>query len=504
MDAVKFSISIIAYNNLRLTQRCVESVLRHSHDFELILTDNASKEPVLAYFEDVKRRHPATTIIRNPTNLGFTEPSNEAFRQAQGIYLVLVNNDSYVPAMWLEYLEAPFLRHPYTAALSGPVPCALNQTLHGYRKENGFEFLEGSCLCARMDLLRKHGLFADDLHFAYGEDADLSLRMRELGYTLHYTPFEFHHEVGATSSKIPFVREQERRNHAVMRERWRHYLISRRFDYPVIFRRRAAMGDVLLVTPIIRAWKKYRPLSRVMIETDFPQLFEGNPLVERAAGSIGSTYDELRINLDMAYEDRPGMHIVEAYAQAARLPISGLERSLEIYPPMPASEWAHHQWNGGPAVVAIHADHGGWPGKNWPLDRWATVCEWLLQKGFRVALVGTGKEPLPHSIDMRGKTTPMQLAACLQRCSLFVGHDSAPLHFAQSVGLPTIGLFGVTSPQFILTGDNACGIEGSAPCAGERHRTRGLTFVNCNAECITSITPEQVIETLEKTIYESA
>ncbi|MFA7005674.1 MAG: glycosyltransferase family 9 protein, partial [Verrucomicrobiia bacterium] len=40
-----------------------------------------------------------------------------------------------------------------------------------------------------------------------------------------------------------------------------------------------------------------------------------------------------------------------------------------------------------------------------------------------------------------------QLAAILGRCALFAGHDSGITHLAAAVGVPTLALFGPTSPN---------------------------------------------------------
>jgi ADP-heptose:LPS heptosyltransferase len=66
------------------------------------------------------------------------------------------------------------------------------------------------------------------------------------------------------------------------------------------------------------------------------------------------------------------------------------------------------------------------------------------------------------------------------------------------MGVPVIGLFGVTRPEFILTGNASFSIAGKAPCAGERHRVLGKHQMSCNGDCMNSITIEQVIEQVKK------
>ncbi len=108
-------------------------------------------------------------------------------------------------------------------------------------------------------------------------------------------------------------------------------------------------------------------------------------------------------------------------------------------------------------VIALHPGSGS-PRKNWPLENWSALGRWLgsLPQRPRLLVVGgeadtaqfatlpaawTGLDllvaldlPLPH------------LAAVLERCRLFVGHDSGISHLAAAVGTPCVLLFGPTDP----------------------------------------------------------
>jgi ADP-heptose:LPS heptosyltransferase len=51
---------------------------------------------------------------------------------------------------------------------------------------------------------------------------------------------------------------------------------------------------------------------------------------------------------------------------------------------------------------------------------------------------------LPGAIDLCGKLTLPEAAACIQRCALYIGNDSGLMHLAAASGTPTIGLCGTT------------------------------------------------------------
>ncbi len=127
--------------------------------------------------------------------------------------------------------------------------------------------------------------------------------------------------------------------------------------------------------------------------------------------------------------------------------------------------------------------------------------QFTLANGLKVLLVGSSKRPaaLPNDCDLREVTSPLDLAGAISHCVLHIGHDSFPLHVAQSQGVPVVGLFGTTRANLILTnGSPAEGIDGQSPCAGERHRVAGVTFSGCEGACMRDIRVEQVQEAVSR------
>jgi heptosyltransferase-3 len=111
----------------------------------------------------------------------------------------------------------------------------------------------------------------------------------------------------------------------------------------------------------------------------------------------------------------------------------------------------------GPPVLAL-GPTANWAGKVWPPERFAALAGALLagpMAGARIAvLAGPGAQEyalaapllaaLPEAIDLTGRLTLPEAAACLARVALFVGNDSGLMHLAAAAGAPTLGLFGPT------------------------------------------------------------
>jgi heptosyltransferase-3 len=98
------------------------------------------------------------------------------------------------------------------------------------------------------------------------------------------------------------------------------------------------------------------------------------------------------------------------------------------------------------------------PVKDWGEDNWGKLLALLSPEMPDVTLVlfgaadewerseKLGKTWTGGCVNLCGKTSPRVSAAVLERCRLFIGHDSGPMHLASVVGIPTIGLFAWHNP----------------------------------------------------------
>jgi ADP-heptose:LPS heptosyltransferase/GT2 family glycosyltransferase len=498
----KYTISIVTYRPHRLVKTSIESVLTRSNGgkIKLVLTANGSREAG-DYFETLRRECPDVVSVNHyDENQGFIIPNNRAFAESRTPYFVMLNDDVEIfQDNWLEALEAPLVFYS-KAALSGPRGGCQHLTADFDGRQTGaFEYLEGSLLMVKADMVRPEPLFSAYLKHSYGEDSDLSLRMRRKGYGLHQIDLNYSHARAQTANHVHNIRQIQVRNHRVLCQKWSHYLRVRKFDFPIVVRRWASRGDVLLTTPIIRALSQQNPLSPIKVETAFPEFFTGNPYVAEAATSIQPTCDTRFINLDMAYENTTHTHCIDAYAQAAA--VTEYDMITDLHLSDEAMYEAEAQLGTG-KWVAMHLGPTTWPGKNWPIDRFNEVARVLKKEhGLQTLLVGHhDPQSVECDLDLRGATSSMLTAAVIQRCRLFVGLDSFPMHVAQAVGTPTVGLFGQTSPEYLMTDESPhIGVRGDAAIheTGIRHRIAGQVFFPSDGESMRSIHVEQVIEAVE-------
>jgi heptosyltransferase-2 len=106
-------------------------------------------------------------------------------------------------------------------------------------------------------------------------------------------------------------------------------------------------------------------------------------------------------------------------------------------------------------LMAVHPGSGS-PRKNWPLSHWRELLGTILAERGRILVVGGEADHalLDHlrtefgSKLMIAQDLPLPaLAAILQQCAQFIGHDSGISHLAASVGTQCLLLFGPTDPQ---------------------------------------------------------
>lgn len=171
----------------------------------------------------------------------------------------------------------------------------------------------------------------------------------------------------------------------------------------------------------------------------------------------------------------------------ARPKIAQLARVLNLDPPPLPVAWvsgddearAQSLLPDDRSLIAL-GPTANWQPKIWPGERFVALFRGLqegLFPGARpVLLAGPGETErrltdrvvrvLPEAIDLSGRLTLPQVAACLRRCALFVGNDSGLMHLAASAGTPTLGLFGPTPmAQYAPSGAHAAAVSGGAAMA---------------------------------------
>lgn len=284
----RVSIALLNWNNAEETLGCLESLkdVRYPN-FDVVIVDNGSSDDSITRLEEFSRQQSTltVTIVRNSENLGFSGGCNTAITwvlEHGGEYILLLNNDTEVDALFLDELVKTaslsgnagilvpsifFYYEPNLLWFGGNTNVAWRKMNQGitsslFKKElpkgdfkpRTLSFASGCAMLMRTDALRTVGGF-DERFFLYFEDADLSFRFRKAGFDILWVPTSrILHKVSATTlTKVgsPRVHYYDTRNvlllskkhgpwwMAVWRPAWALATIAKQFIKLVIGKNRA-------------------------------------------------------------------------------------------------------------------------------------------------------------------------------------------------------------------------------------------------------------------------
>lgn len=505
---MKLIISLLVYNQLEVTKKCIQSILDNStSDYQLIISDNASRKDTQEYLSSLKDKR--IKYIRNETNLGFIKAHNNVFESTQSKYFCVLNNDLIIKTKGWDSILLDHLDNFQGLAQIG------NKQSLGYVGDDGkgqhrngrrIDYIEGSCFVVnRLFVETVGGLFEDKyMQFAFCEDADLSLRLRSHGFKiaecLDIDILHFHHQSFKHEQINIDFKKHEQENNNFLKLRWKKYLKTRTFDpVKILVDRQGALGDCLCVEPIIRGIADKFPNSQIFINTVCPEAFLDNPFIAECGKGIKHKHQyDLIIDLNMVYEKNPEKHIVEAYMEKA-------EVKLYLYDKIPRYYGLSKSGISPIDDVFIVCSDNTWKNRMIPLDTWKKFIQYV-GKNHRIAEVGIHPENyLGVGINLVGKLPFYDVVKLISTADLFMSWDSGLMHFSQAVGTPIFCFFGCINPKYrIHDWDTATVVwlnEDQLECAGCHHKLSApRTFTQCNKDkiyCCENITVEMLIETFE-------
>ncbi len=93
--------------------RCLDSILRQDfHDFEVVVSDNASTDSTCARVEAIAARDPRVRLVRQRTNVGLIENFNSLAREARGELFRWVGADDWLEPDYASACVAALDAHP--------------------------------------------------------------------------------------------------------------------------------------------------------------------------------------------------------------------------------------------------------------------------------------------------------------------------------------------------------------------------------------------------------
>ena len=219
------SIIILNWNGKGVIFDCLESSLSQGYyPREIILVDNGSTDGSLEILRE--KYSSRLKIIANATNLGFAEGVNVGIKASQGEFIALLNSDAVARNNWIEELAKAMNRSDSIGMCAckiyladrdavldntGEVICRdgigrgrgrLEKDAGQYDSQRDVLCPSGCAALYRRKMLDEAGWF-DKHFFLYGEDIDIGLRGRLLGYQCVYVPSAIvFHKFSASSGTV--------------------------------------------------------------------------------------------------------------------------------------------------------------------------------------------------------------------------------------------------------------------------------------------------------------
>ncbi len=207
------AVVILNWNGRRWLEQFLPSVLQNSGGAHVVVADNASTDDSVSFLQ---HRFPEVRLIRFAENLGFCEGYNQALRQVEATYYVLLNSDVEVTPGWLDPLVELLEGNPAIAACQPKIK-SFHQRTHfeyagaagGFLDAYGYPFCRGrlfdtleedkgqyddvrpvfwatgACLFIRASAYWQAGGLEKQF-FAHMEEIDLCWRLQNLGHQIYY------------------------------------------------------------------------------------------------------------------------------------------------------------------------------------------------------------------------------------------------------------------------------------------------------------------------------
>ena len=242
---MKISVVILNWNGKIWLEKFLDNVIENSKTAEIVVVDNNSKDNSITY---LTKNYPTIRIIKNKGNYGYAKGYNEALKQINSEYFILLNSDIEVTENWispvidlmekdkkisacqpkiLDYNQRN--KFEYAGASGGFIDklgypfCRgrifnhLEEDLGQYNDSKEVFWATGACLFVRSSHFFEIGGLDEDF-FAHQEEIDLCWRLKNKGYKIFVEPKSVVYHVGGGTLKVgsPFKTYLNFRNNLYM------------------------------------------------------------------------------------------------------------------------------------------------------------------------------------------------------------------------------------------------------------------------------------------------
>jgi len=245
------SIIIVSWNVSHLLEKCLESVFKHAKDldFEIFVVDNHSKDDSAVM---VATKFPQVSLMINSINRGFSQANNQAIKQAQGKYILLLNPDTEIsensiknlinfadsnqnigivgpkilnpdlslqrscrrfPGFWDQF----FIQLKFYNLFPRKIPTIKKYFMFDFDHQHTMQVdqIMGAAMLIKKSVFEKIGLL-DEKFWAVFEEVDFCFRAYKAGFKIYFFPqAKIIHHKGQSFNQVASLRRQINFNHSL-------------------------------------------------------------------------------------------------------------------------------------------------------------------------------------------------------------------------------------------------------------------------------------------------
>jgi GT2 family glycosyltransferase len=242
---IKTAVVVLNWNGKAWLEKFLANLVKHSQEATVFVADNDSTDDSVDF---VKSNFPSVKIIINASNGGYAKGYNDALKQIDAEYFVLINSDIEVTDGWLSPITDLMDSDKKIAACQPKVLDYNNRSKFEYAGASGgfidnlgypfcrgriFDDIEqdkgqynnaievfwatGACLFVRASHYDEVGGLDEDF-FAHQEEIDLCWRLKNKGYKIMVQPKSviYHVGGGTLNAGSPFKSHLNFRNNLFM------------------------------------------------------------------------------------------------------------------------------------------------------------------------------------------------------------------------------------------------------------------------------------------------
>jgi 2-polyprenyl-3-methyl-5-hydroxy-6-metoxy-1,4-benzoquinol methylase len=504
------------YNRRSFVPRAIELFLGQTYaEKELIVLDDGDDRvaDIIPARNDIR-------YIALPSRLNVGAKRNLACREARGdLILHWDDDDWYAPRRIETQVKALVESQADIAGLDRLLyfdPAANLAWQYSYPR-NAKRWAGGNTLCYRKAFWNSHRfpevMIGEDSRFVWSASAGKLVTIDD------------------ESLVVGFIHGSNVSPKEVRGERWKPYPIDAiqrimnrpRLSPTALIAASRGIGDILRVTPLVRVFHGLGYAVDLLLAPDYPEvrkLLEGAPEIRRILSEpreAASSYDRAAFTYWSASaralataEKSWTFDRNEWLREGDSRSIERIAREAGWSGPIPAPFARHsgRSFDLPPDAVALH------PGckPDWPWKKWHGFPE-LAAQLRNVVLIGAAsdeenthtyfREPFhwpPHARNYIGQLDLADTAALISQCRALVSNDSGIMHLGVALGVPVLGVFGITSPEReCIPAPNMFPVTKGLACEPAcRREAWGRRDCRHHLECLKTLTPAEVIGKLNQ------